>query len=98
MDPQTSAENRSVLACFSLKPRESSDMHSKEDAKMDRLIAIFTRAKIYRKQQSKGQTMTEYTLILAAIAILVFAAYTTTGNDIQQLVAWGSIHQDLTAS
>ena len=46
----------------------------------------------------KGQTMTEYSLILAAIAILVFAAYTTTGQSVQNLVSWGAIANDLLGS
>jgi Flp pilus assembly pilin Flp len=34
----------------------------------------------------RGQTMTEYALILAAIAIVVYVAYNTLGNDIGTLV------------
>jgi len=47
---------------------------------------------------NKGQTMVEYSLIVAAIAILVFAAYTTTGQDVQSLVSWGAIANDLLGS
>ena len=46
----------------------------------------------------KGQTMVEYSLIVAAIAILVFAAYTTTGQSVQSLVSWGAIANDLLGS
>ncbi len=46
----------------------------------------------------KGQTMVEYSLIVSAIAILVFAAYTTTGQDVQNLVTWGAIANDLLGS
>jgi Flp pilus assembly pilin Flp len=35
---------------------------------------------------SKGQTMTEYALILAAAAIVVFAVYEVMGQDITTLV------------
>ena len=35
---------------------------------------------------TRGQTMTEYALILAAIAIVVYVAYSTLGNDIGTLV------------
>lgn len=35
---------------------------------------------------SRGQTMTEYALILAAIAIVVYVAYNTLGQDIGVLV------------
>ena len=34
----------------------------------------------------RGQTMTEYALILAAVAIVVYATYQTMGNDIGSLV------------
>ena len=34
----------------------------------------------------KGQTMTEYALILAAVAIVVFAVYEVMGQDITGLV------------
>ena len=38
------------------------------------------------RQISKGQTMTEYALILAAVAIVVFAVYEVMGQDIITLV------------
>ncbi len=34
----------------------------------------------------KGQTMTEYALILSAVAIVVFAGYQTMGGDINGLL------------
>lgn len=34
----------------------------------------------------RGQTMTEYALILAAVAIVVYATYQVMGNDIGCLV------------
>jgi Flp pilus assembly pilin Flp len=37
-------------------------------------------------QRSTGQTMTEYALILAAIAIVVFITYEVMGQDIGSLV------------
>ncbi|MGH7843031.1 MAG: Flp family type IVb pilin [Candidatus Binataceae bacterium] len=45
---------------------------------------------------SKGQTMTEYALILAAVAVVVFVTYQTMGTDIGTLV--GKINPDLTGS
>ena len=38
------------------------------------------------KRLSKGQTMTEYALILAAVAIVVFVTYEVMGQDISALV------------
>lgn len=38
------------------------------------------------KAFAKGQTMTEYALILAAIAVVVFVTYQIMGQDIGSLV------------
>jgi Flp pilus assembly pilin Flp len=38
------------------------------------------------REQMRGQTMTEYALILAAVAIVVYAGYQTMGTDIQTLL------------
>ncbi len=35
----------------------------------------------------RGQTMTEYALILAAVAVVVFATYETMGQDIESLLS-----------
>jgi len=44
--------------------------------------------KMYVKFQNmgRGQTMTEYALILAAVAVVVYVTYTTMGTDITALV------------
>jgi Flp pilus assembly pilin Flp len=44
--------------------------------------------KLYVKadQFSRGQTMTEYALILAAVAVVVFAFYQTMGSDIGVMI------------
>lgn len=44
----------------------------------------------------RGQTMTEYALIMAAVAIVVFATYQVMGNDIKSLV--NTINTDLTGA
>jgi Flp pilus assembly pilin Flp len=53
---------------------------------------------IYRKtrQQLRGQTMTEYALILAAVAIVVYITYQVMGQDIGSMV--NNIDTALTAS
>ncbi len=38
------------------------------------------------RQWHKGQTMTEYALILAAVAVVVFLGYQTMGTDITTLL------------
>jgi Flp pilus assembly pilin Flp len=54
--------------------------------------------KIALRSTRKGQSMAEYSLIVAAIAILVFAAYTSTGQAVTNLVSWGAIANDLLGS
>ena len=59
---------------------------------MEFLTRMFVKAREWRK----GQTMTEYALILAAVAIVVFVTYQVMGNDIGSMV--NKINTDLTAS
>ncbi len=39
------------------------------------------------REWHKGQTMTEYALILSAVAVVVFLAYQTLGNSITTLLS-----------
>jgi Flp pilus assembly pilin Flp len=48
------------------------------------------------REASKGQTMTEYALILAAVAVVVFVTYEVMGQDINTLV--NGVDKTLTAS
>ncbi|HJU29641.1 MAG TPA: Flp family type IVb pilin [Candidatus Binataceae bacterium] len=54
--------------------------------------------KVWAKAQElrRGQTMTEYALILAAIAIVVFVTYEVMGQDIGTLV--NKVNSALTTS
>jgi Flp pilus assembly pilin Flp len=65
---------------------------------MTSLAAFFTIAREFHRKLSRGQTMTEYSLILAAIAIVCFVAYETTGQDITGLIVWGQVGNDLTSA
>jgi len=47
------------------------------------LTRMYAKLCLYRK----GQTMTEYALILAAVAIVVFVVYEVMGQDIGTLVS-----------
>ena len=49
---------------------------------MNLLTRFFIKVQMVRK----GQTMTEYALILAAVAIIVFAVYQVMGQNITTLV------------
>jgi len=60
---------------------------------MERLTKGFVRLNELRRRVSKGQTMTEYALIMAAIAVVVYVTYKTMGTDINALI--GSVNGDL---
>ena len=45
-----------------------------------------TRIYVKAAEWHKGQTMTEYALILSAVAVVVFIGYQTMGTDIQGLL------------
>jgi Flp pilus assembly pilin Flp len=47
-------------------------------------------------RRSRGQTMTEYALIMAAVAVVVFVIYQTMGTDIGTMV--NGINTDLTTA
>jgi Flp pilus assembly pilin Flp len=59
---------------------------------MQFLVVAYRRA----RQQLKGQTMTEYALILAAVAIVVYVTYQVMGQDIGSMV--NNVDTFLTAS
>jgi Flp pilus assembly pilin Flp len=47
---------------------------------------------------TKGQTMTEYALIIAAVAVVVFVTYQLMGQDITHLITWQVDNDLLSAS
>jgi Flp pilus assembly pilin Flp len=49
---------------------------------MDFITRLFVRAQNWQK----GQTMTEYALILSAVAVVVYAGYKTMGTSITGLL------------
>jgi Flp pilus assembly pilin Flp len=65
---------------------------------MGQLIKIYLGAREFHKKVVKGQTMTEYALILAAIAIVVFVTYQVMGQRIDQLATWGVDNDLLSAA
>ncbi|HXZ87949.1 MAG TPA: Flp family type IVb pilin [Candidatus Binataceae bacterium] len=56
-------------------------------------MELLTRIFVMAREWQKGQTMTEYALILAAVAVVVFVTYEILGQDINALVQ--SIDGDL---
>jgi len=63
---------------------------------METVGKLFVRIREWKRNLSKGQTMTEYALIMAAVAIVVFITYETMGQDISSLV--NLVNTDLTTA
>ena len=63
---------------------------------MEFATRMFVKAREWHKGLEKGQTMTEYALILAAVAVVVYITYKAMGNDITTLVT--AIDSDLTTA
>ena len=53
---------------------------------MSVLTSLYLKHRERFSRMAKGQTMTEYALILAAVAIVVFITYEVMGQDITVLV------------
>lgn len=64
----------------------------------ERMAKLYQRLHRLRATLKRGQTMSEYALILAAVAMVVFVFYETMGQSIQNMVEWGTIHNDLLSS
>jgi Flp pilus assembly pilin Flp len=63
---------------------------------MESLITFYVRMREFSKRLSKGQTMTEYGLILAAVAVVVFVTYQVMGQKVSTLT--NKIDIDLTVA
>jgi Flp pilus assembly pilin Flp len=63
---------------------------------MEAATKVWIKVREWQKGLSKGQTMTEYALIMAAVAVVVFITYQTMGQDIGSLV--NKVNTDLTAA
>lgn len=50
---------------------------------MDKITGMFVKVREYQR----GQTMAEYALILAAVAVVVFVGYQTMGTTITSLLS-----------
>jgi Flp pilus assembly pilin Flp len=51
--------------------------------KMEFVAKMFIRARESLVRSTRGQTMTEYALILAAIAVVVYGTHKALGNNIR---------------
>jgi Flp pilus assembly pilin Flp len=60
------------------------------------MMAFITRIFVRAREWRRGQTMTEYALILSAVAVVVFVTYQVMGQDVNSLV--NKIDKTLTAT
>jgi Flp pilus assembly pilin Flp len=63
---------------------------------MDTILKLYAKMSTRVSTLRQGQSMTEYALILAAVAVAVYATYQTMGTDIKTMV--GTVNTSLTAS
>jgi Flp pilus assembly pilin Flp len=63
---------------------------------MTLVTKLYVSVREFNRRLTKGQTMTEYALILAAIAVVVFVTYEVMGQKITTLVT--AIDSDLAAA
>jgi Flp pilus assembly pilin Flp len=54
---------------------------------MESVTKLIVRARESVVRNTRGQTMTEYTLVVAAVAVAVFGAYMALGNNIATLAS-----------
>ncbi len=55
---------------------------------MGSLTKMYVRAREFHTKLTKGQTMTEYAMIVALIAIAVFVTYQVMGQNINHMATW----------
>ncbi len=58
------------------------EINGRRDTKMDSIRKLYVKADEF----ARGQTMTEYALILAAVAVVVFLGYQTMGTTIKSVL------------
>jgi Flp pilus assembly pilin Flp len=54
---------------------------------MESLVRTFIRYREITVQRLRGQTMTEYALVLGAVAVAVYGAYKVLGNSVSSLAS-----------
>lgn len=63
---------------------------------MNYLTKRYVKVRELGRTWSEGQTMAEYAMVMAAIAVVVFAVYQVMGSDTAAIA--GKVNADLTAS
>ncbi len=77
---------------------ESNRADPSENRIAAKLRAAYLRGKERILALRRAQTMTEYGLILSAVAAVVYVAYHSMGGSINSMVIWTIIAGDLTGS
>jgi hypothetical protein len=95
--PQDDAEHDLRSMVIRLTTMATYAVKSVQDARheMDCLTKMYVRVHEFHGKLTKGQTMTEYAMIVAAIAVVVLVTYQVMGQRINQLAAW-AVDNDLT--
>jgi Flp pilus assembly pilin Flp len=65
---------------------EEREIYWRQKTMKEQMTRLYVKVRESAKRLGKGQTMTEYALILAAVAIVVFITYEVMGQDISKLV------------
>jgi Flp pilus assembly pilin Flp len=55
---------------------------------MNSLTKWYLKGREFHRKLTRGQTMTEYAMIVAVIAIAVFVTYQVMGQNINHMAAW----------
>jgi Flp pilus assembly pilin Flp len=66
------------------------------DLRSSRVNALLCKSYIWMRESPRGQTLTEYALIFAALSIAAYAAYQTIGNS--AVVLGNGLNNDLTSA
>ena len=61
---------------------------------MNCLIRTYVKAREFQRKLTRGQTMTEYAMIVAVVALAVVVSYHRMGQDINHLAA-GQVDNEL---
>jgi Flp pilus assembly pilin Flp len=72
---------------------DPSAIHLKNNRVEEEFMYAITKLVVRAREFNRGQTMAEYALILAAVAVVVFVGYQTMGTTITTLL--GSVDSSL---
>ena len=75
-----------TVSCFN-------EINGRRDFEMDLITKLYVKACVKADELARGQTMTEYALILAAVAAIVVGGYKTMGTTIKSVLS--SVNNEL---